>query len=214
MFEIPSVLRKAEHNALSRITLTGAVLDVGGSKKSAYQRLFRGLYTLTTVNIDPNALPDITADLENPLPIREATYDAVLLINVLEHIFEYRQLLLESVRVLKPGGILVVVVPFLFPIHPSPRDFHRFTEYALRRKCGRIGLKSITIEVLGRGVFSVRYLLLERLMPLPLRLIGHFSIRFLALSFDIAFNRLARLFGKKYTFEDYALGYCLTARKM
>lgn len=213
MVEIPSMLRQAEHAALSKIVLSGSVLDVGGSKKSAYPSLMQGSYTLTTVNIDPKALPDITADLERPLPLPAAGYDVALLINVLEHIYEYRQLLRECVRVLKPDGRMVIVMPFLFPVHPSPRDFWRFTHEALRRECEEAGLQKITIEPLGSGVLAARYLHIERLLPSPLRAIGYFSVRYLVLFFDALLARAALLFGKKYKPDDYALGYCLTARK-
>ena len=75
------------------------------------------------------------------------------------------------------------------------------------------GLTGIRIEALGRGVFSARYLLIERLVPAPLRLIGYWSLRYVALILDAAFAWLARLSGRKYDPADYALGYCVTARK-
>lgn len=213
MVEIPSLLRHAEHKALSAIHLEGRVLDIGGSKASAYQALFKKTCEITTVNLDPYVSPDIVADLEEPLAIAHNTYDGVLLVNVLEHIFNYRQLLSESVRVLKPGGTLVVVVPFLFPVHPSPGDFHRFSAQALERLCEGYMLQDVSITPLGTGVFSARYLLLDRLLPWPLRAAGYITVRYIALLLDILFIWLAHLFGKKYDPADYALGYCLTAKK-
>lgn len=210
---LPSLLRIAEHTALSQVTLTGSVLDVGGDKNSAYQSIFKGTYSLTTMNLDPKTSPDITADLEEPLPLTNALYDGVLLINVLEHIFNYKELLNESVRILKPGGQIVIIVPFLFPVHPSPRDYHRFTEETLQRECEMRSLQHVKIVALGSGVFSVRYLLLDRLLPAPLRLFGYFTVRYVTVFLDALLKLLAQVLDKKYDPAHYALGYCVTAQK-
>ena len=209
----PSLLRIAEHAALSEVTLTGSVLDIGGDKNSAYQSIFKGTYSLTTMNLDPKTSPDIVGDLEESLPLANALYDAVLLINVLEHIFNYRELLDESVRVLKPQGTLVIIVPFLFPVHPSPHDYHRFTAETLRKECEMRGLEDIVITPLGSGVFSARYLLLDRLLPSPLRLFAYFTVRYVAACLDALFILLTGVLGKRYDPAHYALGYCVTALK-
>lgn len=209
----PSLLRLAEHKALSVLTLSGRVLDLGGDKNSEYLRFFGGQFETTTLNYSEKARPDILHDLEKPLPLADNTYDHVLLINVLEHIFEYRTLLLEAVRVLKPGGTIVIVVPFLFPVHPSPEDFHRFTASALRRELGGAGLQDVSVQSLGGGVFESRYLLLDRLMPRPLRLVRFYASRYVARALDAIMRRLAHVMKKKYLQEDYSLGYCAVGSK-
>lgn len=45
----------------------------------------------------------------------------------LEHIREYRQAIAEVNRCLKPGGRLLLVVPFLYYYHAAPQDYIRFT---------------------------------------------------------------------------------------
>jgi hypothetical protein len=62
-------------------------------------------------------------------------------------------------------------------------------------------------------VFSARYVMLDRLLPSVLRLVGSYSVRYAALFADILFASLARSLGKKYRPSDYALGYCLVAKK-
>jgi SAM-dependent methyltransferase len=210
---IPSLLRLEEHKALSRLTLSGKVLDLGGDKNSEYLRFFGGVFTTTTLNMSPETRPDILHDLEKPLPIESGSYDHVLLINVLEHIFEYRALLTEAMRVLKPGGSIVILVPFLFPVHPSPEDFHRFTASALQKELHAVGLEHASVRPLGGGVFAVRYLLLDRLLPKPLRLFNFYTVRYAAYALDALFMDFARIGGKKYDASDYALGYCAVASK-
>jgi len=210
---VPSLLRLEEHKALSDIELSGSVLDLGGEKNSEYLRFFRGQFETTTLNFSEKAQPDIQHDLETPLPVADNSYDHVLLVNVLEHVFEYRALLREAVRVLKPGGSIVVIVPFLFPIHPSPEDYHRFTSSALEMELSLAGLRAVSVRALGNGVFTSRYLLLDRLLPKPLRILNFYTCRYIASGLDVCMETVARALGKKYKKEEYALGYCAVARK-
>ncbi len=210
---VPSLLRLEEHKALSHIELSGRVLDLGGDMNSEYVCFFKGQFKTTTLNVDEKARPDILHDLEEPLPVKNDSYDHVLLINVLEHIFAYRQLLTEARRVLKPGGQLVIVVPFLFPVHPSPGDYHRFTTSALRKELSIVGLQDISVCVLGSGIFAARYVLLDRLLPKSLRLLNFYTCRYLAYALDALAETFSRTSRKKYGKGDYALGYCAIAHK-
>ena len=69
------------------------------------------------VNLDHRpASPEIRRfDLRQPLPFADATVDAVYASHVLEHLdrAEGRKLLAECRRILKPGGIVRIVVPDL-----------------------------------------------------------------------------------------------------
>jgi SAM-dependent methyltransferase len=191
------------------VLLSGDVLDLGGSRDSEYHRLFSGIFSIETANISVGA--DILCDFEEPLPIKSGRYDAVLLINVLEHIFEYRQLLGEVARILRPQGRVIIVVPFLFPYHASPSDFHRYTATALSRALALAGFEDIECVALGSGVCAARWALIERLFPRPLQTISRL-IDPLVTASDWLLIRCARLLGKKYQPADYALGYTVTAR--
>lgn len=213
MLDTPSLLRKAELETLSRIELRGKVLDLGGVKGSSYLSSFKGEFSVTTLNLDKSVNPDIVHDLEHPLPVGDETYDHILLINVLEHIFEYDALLSEAKRVVKKGGSVIVAVPFLFPNHPSPKDYHRFTEESLRHKFVNIGLKDVQIISMGGGVFSAMYLLIDRLLPKFLRFCNYYTMRYVVCAMDFVFLCIARTLGKKYSPKDYAFGFCGIATK-
>ena len=74
---------------------------------------------------------DICGDLER-IPIRSDSVDRILCMVVLEHTRNPRRVLCEFARVLKPGGELVMVVPFLWEEHQAPHDYFRFTQYGIR----------------------------------------------------------------------------------
>jgi SAM-dependent methyltransferase len=206
-----TILREAEHSALRKLELSGKVLDLGGDRRSSYRNLFRGFFSLTTVNLASDAQPDIVADLEKPLPIPDASFDGVLLINLLEHVFEYHTLLAESRRVLIPGGKIVIIVPYIFPHHPSPDDYHRYSASALRRMLS--DFSDVQIVPLGSGVFSARLVLLERLIPAKVQSMLALITHPLATLCDSIFSGLARALHRKYEPSDYALGFLVTAYK-
>ena len=81
--------------------------------------------------------PDIVGDVMN-LPLPDASYDAVLCLAVLEHVPRPWDAMREMRRVLKPGGHLILYVPFLSPYHAMPGyygDYVRFTDDGLRALC-------------------------------------------------------------------------------
>jgi SAM-dependent methyltransferase len=208
-----SLLRQAEHEALRKIELHGKVADLGGDARSAYRTLITGDIEWVTVNLNPDAAPDVVHDLEEPLPLPDASFDGVTLVNVLEHIYRYKELLKESARILKPQGTAVIVVPFMFPHHPSPGDFRRFTASALVRECTEAGFSDVRVTALGSGVLSACHLFLNRLLPGPLRSLHGRIDGPVTKLFDRLLARLARAAGKAYRPDDYALGFSVTAVK-
>jgi SAM-dependent methyltransferase len=73
----------------------------------------------------------VVCDLE-ALPFADESVDRLLSIAVLEHVNEPQRHIAEFRRVLKPGGALLVYVPFLQPFHASPHDYQRYTEAGMR----------------------------------------------------------------------------------
>jgi SAM-dependent methyltransferase len=55
--------------------------------------------------------PALVADLNRPLPFRDACLDGLCLVEVIEHIVRAEQLVDEMARVLRPGGWLVLTTP-------------------------------------------------------------------------------------------------------
>lgn len=80
------------------------------------------------LNVDVLPFPgvDVVADLRY-LPFADDTFDAVTCEQVLEHVASPHRAVAELRRVTRPGGFIHVAVPFVFPWHPSPFDYTRWT---------------------------------------------------------------------------------------
>ncbi len=152
-----SFLRREEYAALAKLTLDGRILDIGGSTKSGYQELIQGEHTFVTANINADYGADLIFDAEQPWPCKDNEFDAVLFINVLEHLYDYRMAFSEAARVTKAGGKVVGVIPFMFNVHGSPNDYFRYTRSALERILAEHGYEEHSIQALGTGPFSVVY---------------------------------------------------------
>jgi SAM-dependent methyltransferase len=72
---------------------------------------------------------DVQGDLLQ-LPFSTASFDGVVLTEVLEHCTHPWNAMHEIFRVLRPGGLLLVTSPFLWPDHRTEdyADYWRFTE--------------------------------------------------------------------------------------
>jgi SAM-dependent methyltransferase len=205
-----SLFRKSTHQALAKLIINGKILDVGGDTRSPYQKLLRGTHQFTNLNLDVAAGPNIRHNLENcPWPVSDEQFDAILLINVLEHIFNFTAVIHESWRVIKPGGKIVIVVPFLHQIHPSPHDYFRYTAETLERLFSEYRFVDLEIKTLGAGAWGVAYNLLQRFFPWPFNWLFERA----AVSLDYGLRQLAWWRGKKYTGQEYPLGYILTAHR-
>ncbi len=95
--------------------------------------------------------PDVYADGAH-LPFRDATFDVVVCLEVIEHVRHPESLVAEVERVLRPGARLWLSVPFLYPIHDAPHDFRRYTEYGLRQLLATGELEIVGVRRQGHSV--------------------------------------------------------------
>ena len=116
------------------------VLDLGAGSLGGAYAFARAPSTLRRVRVvaldsDPRAAVDVCADA-HAIPLRSDSVDAVLCVSVLEYVRSPQRVVAECLRVLKPGGLLYLSAPFIFPHHPPPADRFRFSMSGLRAVAG------------------------------------------------------------------------------
>jgi SAM-dependent methyltransferase len=109
----------------------GLIVNIGGGA-FPYRNYFPNC---RMINIDLKLAEgiDICATFINSLPLLSSSADVILCTNVLEHVPHPQSLVREMHRVLRPGGSVIHFTPFMFPYHPDPEDYWRFTEKCLEK---------------------------------------------------------------------------------
>ena len=91
---------------------------------------------------------DVLGKLEE-LPFPDASFDHVMSIVVLEHTPQPGRVIEEFRRVLKPRGMVHLVVPHMWEEHQRPHDYFRFTSNGIRYLMELAGFRVGRIEPVG-----------------------------------------------------------------
>jgi len=134
----------------------GHVLDIGCADQSLKPMLseecsYTGLDYPGTVNSMYGTRPMIFGDAQT-LPVKSASMDTIILLEVLEHVPDIDAVISEALRVLKQDGLFLFSMPFLYPVHDSPFDFQRLTIHGLYRMMDRHSFEIVEEQVFGSPI--------------------------------------------------------------
>ncbi len=155
------------------------VLDLG-CRAGAVSRHFLDGNEVVGLDVDRAALAKAAAlgietvvgDVEAPLPFPDASFDAVVAGELLEHLRDPAALVAEATRVLRPGGVLAGSVPNAFrlksrlvflagrPPEDDPTHVQLFSPGAVRRLLS--GLEDVRISFVGGRFVRLQPRLLAR----------------------------------------------------
>jgi ubiquinone/menaquinone biosynthesis C-methylase UbiE len=134
--------------AANEVPAGARVADVGAGD-APFRELFRhAKYATLDWGQSPHEgarAVDIVASAD-AIPVNDATFDAVLLTQVLEHVAEPLAVLQELHRILAPEGRLYLTAPLAWELHELPHDYYRYTSEGLRHLMQSAGFGDLTIE--------------------------------------------------------------------
>lgn len=193
--------------------LHGRIVDIGCGTKPYAAAL--SPYVKLHVGVDHTGSPHDRSKVDlfgtaYDIPSEPAAFDGALCTAVLEHLEEPEKAIRECHRVLKPGGIAIYSVPFIWHLHEEPRDFFRFSKYGLRYLFEKAGFELVEMRPLS-GFFTTFGTLLSyyvcRLNRGPLRWLRLIDLACLSI------QGTAWLLDRISRDERYTWMYVLVARK-
>ncbi len=146
---------------LREITADSQVLDVGCADQWPRALMPRVRYLgldFPGTSAWYGTRPDVYGDAR-AIPVHPGSVDVVLLLDVLEHLPDPAAALAQVHGALKPGGRVIVQVPFLYPLHDAPHDYTRWTEYGLRALAERGGFAVARATYSGEPLVTAALLL-------------------------------------------------------
>lgn len=142
------IARKALWKAIQEVApdLQGDLLDVGCGRKP-YKKLF-DVSSYTGMDIENPGHSHQGEDIDvfydgKTFPFQDNAFDSILCNQVLEHVFNPESFLKEINRVLKPGGKILLSVPFVWDEHEQPFDYARYSTFGLNHLFNNAGLEIV-----------------------------------------------------------------------
>jgi glycosyltransferase involved in cell wall biosynthesis len=139
--------------------IQGRVLEV---KEDLYATRYGGdrIAALDILNLTPDC-PEATiiADLSNAPELASAQFDAIILTQTLQYIFDAPAAIRTLHRILAPGGVLLMTAPGTTQASLSATKYWAFTELCVRTLLeGSFGRGDITTAVRGNVLAAVTFL--------------------------------------------------------
>jgi len=162
-----------------RFKNSDTILDIGCGKKPYYHQSIKA--KIVCADIEYTKKTHIVCDALS-LPLKKCKFDGIVCINSLYYYNNPFIAIKEFSYVLKKNGKLIIIMPFIYPIHDAPDDKYRFTEYGIKELLKNyFDIKEI--KTIG-GIFNIPAVFfhslikgLPLLVPKSLRnLVGFLSI--------------------------------------
>ncbi len=170
-----SIKRHAPFNKFENILIIG-------SGEDPYRKYFYNYKKYICLDICKHKSTDIIGNALI-LPIKDKNFDLIFTSEVFEHLKDPTQFVNEAKRVLKPNGIIILTVPFLYHQHADPFDFWRPTRTTLENLFR--GCTKINIENQGNRLHVILDLITTAFTPIPIffpfRILNHIFINLFAI---------------------------------
>jgi SAM-dependent methyltransferase len=152
---------------LERIRASSTDILDAGQVDGGYKEYFAGKNYLM-LDINPHSGADVIGDI-HAIPLPDASIDAFLAFSLIEHAHSPHLMVQEVERVLRPGGKVLLTVPFMHPYHGGMNrgthcpDYYRFTKDGLEYL-----FRNFNLELISTGSF---FIALKSFFPKPFHLL-------------------------------------------
>jgi SAM-dependent methyltransferase len=185
----------------------GALLDLGCGKVPYYEVYRDQVESVYCIDHEKdNPFADVQHDLEHPLPVADESFDTIVMLDVIAHIYHQEKLIIECARALRKNGHLLLSTPFVYWISAYPHEYFHPTESALRKMCEAAQLEIIELKPYG-GYPDVLLDTLNKGMT------GRIGRRLFDMFKSIVIKTGAYRKSNEKTRYSYPLGYTLVARR-
>ena len=113
----------------------GNVLDIGAGTWEYPRKILQDRCVYFSVDNFQHPNVDLIYDVHHlDQRLEPASWDFILCFDVLEHVLQPKEVVQQARNLLKPGGVLLVTVPYFYPIHSNAQthDYWRISPDALR----------------------------------------------------------------------------------
>lgn len=165
---------------------------------------------------------DYVCDISN-IPVENKSFDVVICTEVIEHVPFPINVIIETARILKPGGTLLITAPLQSGLHQEPYHFYGgFTKYWYEKFLTDNGYKDIQITPNGSiytSLLATKYTLIKQCLEDLIYskfIIKIVSFLFLIILLPLAIFLTAPLFfaEKFYRRHEFTAGYHVSATKI
>lgn len=207
---------------------TGSILDIGCGNSPFRHVLDPARTKYQGIDVNEAASfgyrnPDTVYFDGETIPFADETFDAFWCTEVLEHVAEPAVLIREMHRVLKPGGLGFVTLPWSARFHYQPFDYHRYTPSMLSRLFAAFGECAVTPRGTDFSAIASKVVVafvrnLMRVVPGRAREVGLIPVRIAIAVLGVPFLFSALLAGHCGILfglgsSDDPLGYTVVLRK-
>ena len=173
-------------------TCFGTILDVGCGAQP-YRSLFPASAEYRAIDVERAGgdfgyfAPDTTYFEGTRWPIADASVDVALATETLEHVEDVSGFLGEAARCLRPGGRLILTVPFAARWHFIPHDYWRFTPSGIKLVLAPHGLNATIIWARGNALSVACYKNMALILPLYFPTTGNLFISLFSRAVGLVF---------------------------
>jgi len=132
------MFKKLDHSPYEFLQDNAIIFDIGSKDNVGGEYAFAKPPTnarVVCVDIEAGLEIDLVASAHALFMVADSSIDCVVTVSTPGHIRYPQKVMKEIHRILRPGRILYVGVPFMFPFNNDPYDFYRFSSDGVKILC-------------------------------------------------------------------------------